>query len=65
MTIALAEIRADYLTSIATLFITASFELPGWIHLGSDTARMPNAERSRIAAPAVVLPILKRKEGKT
>jgi hypothetical protein len=65
MAIALEEKRADYLTSIASLFVTASFELPGWIHLGCDTDRMPTAERFRIAAPAVVLPILKRKEGKS
>jgi hypothetical protein len=61
----LEEKKADYLTSIATLFITASFELPGWIHLGCDISRMPSAERLRIAAPAVVLPILKSKEGKS
>ena len=61
----LEEKKADYLTSIATLFITASFGFPGWIHLGCDISRMPSAERLRIAAPAVVLPILKSKEGKS
>jgi len=65
LTIALEEKRADYLTSIATLFITASFEFPGWIHLGCGPNRMPTAERFRIAAPAVVLPILMRKEGES
>jgi hypothetical protein len=65
LAIALEEKRADYLTSIVTLFITASFEIPGWIHLGCDIDRLPNAERFRIMAPAVVLPILKRKESKS
>jgi hypothetical protein len=65
LAMALEEKRADYLTSIVTLFITASFELPGWIHLGCDINRMPNAERFRIMAPAVVLPILNRKESKS
>lgn len=64
LAMALEEKRADFLTSIATLFITASFEFPGWVHLGCDTDRMPTAERFRIAAPAVALPILRRKEGK-
>jgi hypothetical protein len=65
LTIALEEKRADYLSSIATLFITASFELPGWIHLGCNTNRMPSAERFRIEARAAVLPILNRKECKS
>lgn len=55
---------ADYITATVTLFIVMSFELKGWVHLGCDATRMPTAERLRISAPPIVLPLLARTESR-
>jgi hypothetical protein len=41
-----------------------SFELAGWVHLGCDAGRMPTAEKLRVSAPPIVLPLLARTESK-
>ena len=35
---------ADYLTSIASVIVVGTYDLPGLISLGCDHARMPHAE---------------------
>ena len=60
----LEEKVADYITGIVTLFITATFELPGWVHLGCDVNRMQTAENLRQTAPSIVLPLLSRVESR-
>jgi hypothetical protein len=49
---------ADYLESICTLIVVATFELPGCISLGCDLNRMPNVEPFRTHAAAVLSPLL-------
>jgi hypothetical protein len=60
----LEEKIADYITGIVTLFITASFEFPGWVHLGCDVNRMATGENLRQTAPSIVLPLLSRVESR-
>jgi hypothetical protein len=55
---------ADYITASVTLFIAMSFELKGWVRLACDAARMPTAEKLRVSAPPIVLPLLARAEGR-
>jgi len=49
---------ADYLTSISTLVVIATYELPGLISLGFDVTRLPLTEQFRENVKEVVLPIL-------
>jgi hypothetical protein len=60
----LDEKVADYITATVTLFIVMSFELQGWVRLGCDAARMPTAEKLRVSAPPIVLPLLARTESR-
>ena len=41
--------RADYLVSISTLIVAATFEVPEWIELGCDLTRIPHVESFRLA----------------
>jgi hypothetical protein len=55
---------ADYLTSIASLIILATHDLPGLISLNLDLSRMPNIDQFRANVYAIAVPILdKNKEG--
>lgn len=60
----LDEKVADYITTTVTLFIVMSFELKGWVQLGCDVGRMPTAEKLRVSAPPIVLPLLARTENR-
>jgi hypothetical protein len=51
---------ADYLASIASLIVMATYELPGLVSLGCDLNRMPNIDSFRANAFAVSKPILDR-----
>jgi len=51
---------ADYLTSISTLIIAATFDLPGWVALGCDLGRTPNVEPFREGVKQAAGPILDR-----
>ena len=48
----------DYLESICTLIVVATFDLPGCISLGCDLNRMPNVEPFHTHAAAVLSPLL-------
>jgi hypothetical protein len=50
--------RADYCDSLGRLFITATYDLDGWVDLGFDISRMPSGETFRMLAPEIVMPIL-------
>ncbi len=55
---------ADYLTSIATLIVIATYDLPGLISLDCDISRTPNIDAFRENVNSVVVPILdKNKDG--
>jgi hypothetical protein len=55
---------ADYLTSIASLVVMATHDVPGLISLGLDLDRMPNIDQFRANVFAIAVPILdKNKEG--
>jgi hypothetical protein len=60
----LDENVADYITATITLLIVASFELKGSVHLGCDAGRTPTAEKLRVSAPSIVLPLLARTEAR-
>lgn len=47
----------DYLTSIATVIVVGTFDLPGLISLGCDYARMPNVESFREQVFKVAVPV--------
>jgi len=49
---------ADYLTSISKLIVIATFDLPGWVPLGFDLNRMPNADSFQRECKNVVGPVL-------
>jgi hypothetical protein len=49
---------ADYLTSISTLIVAATFDFPEWIQLGSEMDRMPRVEPFRLAVAETAGPIL-------
>jgi hypothetical protein len=51
---------ADYLASIASLIVMATYELPGLVSLKCDLNRMPNIDSFRANAFAVSKPILDR-----
>lgn len=40
---------ADYLTSVSTLVVAATFDFPEWVPLGCDMSRMPNIEPFRLS----------------
>jgi hypothetical protein len=48
---------ADYLASVAKLIVITTFDLPGWIPLGFDLIRMPNADRFQREWKTAVGPI--------
>jgi hypothetical protein len=48
---------ADYLISIATFIVVATFEIPQWVPLGCDLRRMPHAEPFRLQTAQLVTPI--------
>lgn len=48
---------ADYLTLLAKLIVITTFDLPGWIPLGFDLSRMPNADRFQREWKTAVGPI--------
>lgn len=62
LALALRDKRVDYIGNLSTLFIVASYDLPGWIHSQFDVSRTPVTERFRVAAPRVVVPIMREKE---
>ncbi len=49
---------ADYLTSLSKLIVVATFDLPKWIPLGIDLARIPTADRFQRESKAAVGPML-------
>jgi hypothetical protein len=51
---------ADYLASIASLIIMATYDLPGLVNLSCDLNRMPNVDSFKENAFAVSQPILDR-----
>jgi hypothetical protein len=51
---------ADYLESIYTLVVVATFELPGCVSLGCDLNRMPNVEPFRTSSATVLSPLLEQ-----
>ncbi|MBA3915782.1 MAG: hypothetical protein H0X25_18400 [Acidobacteriales bacterium] len=53
---------ADYLTSIATIIVIATIDMPGLISLGCDLDRMPNIDKFREDVCRVVLPILNKRD---
>jgi len=53
---------ADYLTSIATLIVIATYDIPGLISLDCDLDRMPNVDQFRADVFAVAVPILNKNE---
>jgi hypothetical protein len=53
---------ADYLTSIATLIVLATHDLPGLISLGCDLNRMPNIDQFRANVFSIVVPILNKRD---
>jgi hypothetical protein len=54
---------ADYLTSVATLIVIATMDLPGLISLGCDLNRMPHIDTFRANVSSVVVPILNKTTG--
>jgi hypothetical protein len=54
---------ADYLTSIASLIVIATYDLPGLISLDCDLATMPNIDAFRATVFAVAVPILNKRPG--
>ena len=55
---AMTQKVVDYLESICTLIVVATFDLPGCISLGCDLNRMPNVEPFHTHAAAVLSPLL-------
>lgn len=52
---------ADYLASIGTLIVTATFDdIPQFVPLGCDMTRIPRVEPFRLAVAATVNPILNK-----
>jgi hypothetical protein len=49
---------ADYLTSVSTLIVAATFEFPEWVVLGCDRNRMPAVEPFRLSVAETAGPIL-------
>jgi hypothetical protein len=49
---------ADHLTSIATVIVVGTYDLPGLISLGCDHARMPHLEAFRQEVFNIVAPVL-------
>ena len=50
---------ADYLTSIGTLIVTATFDtIPQFVRLGCDIGRMPHVEAFRLAVAQIAGPFL-------
>lgn len=56
---------ADYLESICTLIVVATFELPGCVPLGCDLNRMPNVESFRTQAATLLSPLLEETKDNT
>jgi hypothetical protein len=54
--------HADYLTSIASLIVLATHDLPGLISLGCDLNRIPNIGAFRQGVFSVVVPILNKRD---
>ncbi|MCU1247612.1 MAG: hypothetical protein JWQ49_641 [Edaphobacter sp.] len=54
--------HADYLTSIASLIVLATPDLPGLISLGCDLNRIPNIDAFRQGVFSVVVPILNKRD---
>ncbi|MGO9274960.1 MAG: hypothetical protein ACLQOO_32810 [Terriglobia bacterium] len=48
---------ADYLTLLAKLIVITTFDLPGWVPLGFDLSRMPNADRFQTEWKTAVGPV--------
>jgi hypothetical protein len=49
---------ADYLTSISTLIVAATFDFPEWVPLGCDMNRMSTVEDFRLSVYEATRPIL-------
>jgi hypothetical protein len=49
---------ADYLVSISTLVVAATFDFPEWVSLGCNMNRMPTVEPFRLAVAETTGPIL-------
>jgi hypothetical protein len=54
---------ADYLESICTLIVVATFDLPRCIPLDCDLNLMPNVEPFRTSAAVVLAPLLEQTKG--
>ncbi len=54
---------ADYLASVASLIVIATYEFPGLVSLRCDLNRMPNIDSFKENAFAVSKPILDRIKG--
>jgi len=55
----------DYITSLRTLIVVATFDLPGWISLGCDLSRMPHVEPFETNAARVTSPLLAQTKDNT
>jgi hypothetical protein len=62
LALALRDKRVDFVGCISTLFIVASYDLPGWIPTQFEVSRTPTMERFRAAASRIVVPIMREKE---
>jgi hypothetical protein len=62
---AMTQKVVDYLESISTLIVVATFDLPGCISLGCDLNRMPNVEPFRTQAAVVLSPLLAKTKDNT
>jgi hypothetical protein len=51
---------ADFLTSMATVIVIATFDFPGMVSLGCDLSRMPNIDRFKEEVFGIAVPTLNR-----
>ena len=51
---------ADYLVSVSSLIVAATIDLPGWIPLDCDPARMPNVDIFHASVAEIAIPILNK-----
>ena len=56
---------ADYLVSIDTLIVIGTIDLPEWVSLACDPARMPNVDSFHDLVTEIALPILNRTRDKS
>jgi hypothetical protein len=56
----LSEKQADFISSMVSLYVSVSFDFPGWVELGCDPARLIAVEEIKTMGPALVYPLLDR-----